>query len=161
MTNITIFRSQIEKRIYETLNASLNELGYDIIRVRCSGARDKIAMQIMIDKLDNSKISTSDCTKAMKHCMVLLNVADFLLRNRYNLEISSPGVNKPLTRTEDFTKYINSKICVETLMSISGSRKFTGYLQDVKIDSIVLKLDKADDIEIPNQNIFEARLMIL
>lgn len=165
-----IYRGQLEKNIYLILEPTLHSMGYDIIRIRIHGTQKSKTMQIMIERLDGQNITIDDCSLVNYQVVPSLvakdiNIADF------NVEISSPGIDRPLTRDKDFADFLNHMIKIKTFRQIHGITLFVGVLTafDATNRRIELSLKnpikKTTDliitkVEVELDNIHEAKLVI-
>lgn len=113
----------MEINIYKLIEPALGAMGYELIRVKKIGSE---LLQIMIDS-DNG-IDIEDCTKATKLIRNILHVAE--LDNLFNLEVSSPGLDRPLTKPEHYQRFINNDVKLNTSFLIDGRKKFIGKLTD-------------------------------
>ena len=126
----------------ETLvSESLLEVGYELLLLELKRARGKWIMRVYMDHPDG--VTLDDCAKASNHLSSVLDAKD-PIPGPYVLEVSSPGLNRPLKRPEHFRRYLGSNVQVQTLELFSGRRHFTGILkscedseQDVMLTLIV------------------------
>lgn len=136
----------------------LNDLGYDLVRVLISG-KIRLKLQVMIDRLDETPLTMNDCVKASRNISSLMDVED-PIEASYNLEVSSPGQDRPLTRLKDFRRYLKSKIKLETFDSIDGQKRFQGILQAVENEDIILGIESDNrSIQISVNQIKKAHLI--
>lgn len=139
-----ILNTRMEEQIYELAEASLNRIGYEIVRIMFMEGTKRQTLQIMIDCVDGRQIKVEDCEKASRHLSALLDVED-PISDRYNLEVSSAGIDRPLTRLKDFERYKNTEIKLETKLPFNGQKRFRGVLLGVKGESdIQLQLNLVD-----------------
>ncbi len=156
---INVFQSQIEQKIFDNIEQSLAELGFKVVRIRFNQKKKSRNLQIMIDKLEGETVTIDDCEKVSKYLSVLFDADNLMPDERYNLEISSPGIDRPLTRTEDFELAIGEVIRVKTWRQVAESGKFKGHLIKVESESIQLQMSpKLPLITIEFNNIAEAFL---
>ena len=94
----------LEQRITDLITPSLNDLGYYLVRIKILTGKS-IKLQIMIERMDEMAISIKDCTRVSRHLSALFDVED-IIDDRYNLEVSSPGLDRPLVKPEDFTRFL-------------------------------------------------------
>ncbi len=111
----------IEVNIANLIEPALASMGYELIRVKKIGSE---LLQIMIDS--ENGIYIEDCTKATKLIRNILHVAE--LDNLFNLEVSSPGLDRPLTKPQHYKKFINNEVKLSTSILIDGKKKFIGKL---------------------------------
>ena len=129
----------IIQKIEEHITAPLELEGYDLVRVRLSGEKRKI-LQIMIDRLDLSTISIDDCEKVSRLVSILLDQID-PLSDAYSLEVSSPGLDRPLTKQKHFERFVGEKISLTTHFLIKKRKRFSGILEKVCENAITLCVD--------------------
>lgn len=155
---MAIHQTQAEGKVFEIIDDSVRSLGFDIVRIKNFQMGRTKTLQIMIDRLDNQNVSIEDCEKVSKHVSTLLDVEDFI-NDRYNLEVSSPGLNRPLTRLKDFEKNVGNVIKFTLFEAIEGKRRFVGKLCEINEEEmIVLPKDSKETININFNNIEEAFL---
>lgn len=126
------------KKIEEIAQPSLSSLGYNLVRVIFSG-RKKKTLQFMIERLDNEPISLEDCEKASRHLSVILDVED-AVEESYLLEVSSTGINRPLTKKEDFIRFQGIPVALQTHHLINNQKRFRGILTETTEEGITLNL---------------------
>jgi ribosome maturation factor RimP len=137
-------------------------LGYRLVRVRISGLAG-CTVQIMAERADGT-MSIEDCEAASRALSPVLDVAD-AIEGSYHLEISSPGIDRPLVRRSDFQRYAGHIAQLETLAPIDGRRRFRGEIVGVEGDGVRLRCgDPATaepaDVVLPIDDIAEAKLML-
>lgn len=153
-----IYQSQLEAKIYEIAKPVLESMGYAIVRVRLKGGAYHKTLQLMLDRKDGEPLQLEDCTKASDYLSVLLDAED-LVRVKYSLEVSSPGLNRPLTRHEDFVNHKGKDIRLLLKLMTEGRRNIAGNLVEVSDENIkVFVPDLGQNIEIDFDNISEANL---
>jgi ribosome maturation factor RimP len=135
-------------------------LGYRLVRVRISGAAG-CTVQIMAERPDGT-MAIEDCEAASRALSPVLDVAD-PIEGAYQLEISSPGIDRPLVRHSDFDRYAGHVAQVEMNVPIDGRRRFRGQLLGTEGDAVrIRRSDAADgtDDELPIDNMMEAKLVL-
>lgn len=175
---IGVFKTPTERAIFEFCEPRFESMGYEIVRVRfrtikskvkpkgkgskalaSKGSKVKSILQIMIDNISGEPIGITDCEKVSKYLSFLEE--DFPVDVDYNLEISSAGIERPLTRVEDFIKFPNHRVKIMTIMPILDAQKvYRGHLMDVENDYVTMKLShgEGDVVKIPYNSINEAYL---
>ena len=118
--------TELEGKIAAIVGPALAGLGYDLVRVAVLG-RERPTVQIMADRSDGSSITIEDCETISHAINPLLDVED-PISGAYTLEVSSPGIDRPLTREKDFTRWAGHVARVETAEPIAGRRRFKGDL---------------------------------
>ena len=133
---MTSFADTIEKII----EPALTERGFEIVRISMGGGRRKL-LQVMLERLDGTNISLDDCADASRAISALLDVEDPIAEN-YILEVSSPGLNRPLVKLKDYVRFQGSNIQLELHELQENRRRFSGLLTHVEGDEISLELEE-------------------
>ena len=129
----------MDKKLAELLNPILEDLGFEMVRVRLSSG-DPSTLQIMADRLDGP-IGVDELAEINTSVGTILDVEDPIPEN-YTLEISSPGIDRPLTRKKDFDSFQGFEAKVETTELIDGRRRFRGVLAGVNNDEVLINLEE-------------------
>ncbi len=140
----------------------LAELGYRLVRVRVS-ASASCTVQIMAERPDGT-MSIEDCEAASRALSPVLDVAD-PIEGSYRLEISSPGIDRPLVRRSDFERYAGNAAQIEMLAPIDGRRRFRGELKGTEGDCVRIRYSHGADAEhaeilLRIDDIMEAKLVL-
>jgi ribosome maturation factor RimP len=140
----------------------LEGLGYRLVRVRMSGLAG-CTVQIMAERPDGT-MTIDDCETVSRALSPVLDVEDPVDR-AYRLEISSPGIDRPLVRRSDFGRYAGHVVKVEMAAPIAGRRRFRGVLIGIDGDAALIRRDdaRADepaDVRLPIEDMEEARLVL-
>jgi ribosome maturation factor RimP len=134
-----VAKTIIEKKVCEIVGPMIADLGFDLIRVKyIDGKRN--TLQIMLDKGDDG-IEISECAKISTTISALLDVND-PIKNEYDLEVSSPGINRPLTRKKDFQTWSGFYVKVKTNETIEKRKNFKGILRGVEENEILIEVDE-------------------
>ncbi|ABC24572.1 ribosome maturation factor RimP [Rhodospirillum rubrum] len=153
----------LEKLLAPTLDA----MGYEVVRVTLLGSQNP-TLQVMAERLDGVAMTVSDCETISRALGALLDVED-PIAGRYSLEISSPGIDRPLTRPKDYARFAGHEARIETDRLIEGHRRMKGLLLGIDEDRTVrLRLIEgkaAEDgtlpeVEIPFGAIVKAKLLL-
>lgn len=143
------------------IEPSLTDLGYEIVRIRLHGDGRPV-LQIMADRADGAEIDVGDCTLVSRTVSVLLDVAD-PIAGAYELEVSSPGLDRPLTRAKDFQSFSGSEARVELKSAVEGRRRFRGRLLGLDGDLVrmMVPLDAVEtEFALPFEAIEKAKLVL-
>lgn len=150
------------KKIELILEEPLKGHGYDIVRILLGGNYRK-TLQIMIENQDERSITLEDCEKVSRLSSVLLDQHD-PISEAYTLEISSPGMDRPLTKVKDYQKYTGREVVVKTYQAIENRKVFVGILESASEETItlVVKNDKGEEgtVSIPYGDIRSGKLYI-
>jgi ribosome maturation factor RimP len=133
-----IAKTAIDRRLAEIITPTIEALGYELVRVRLMSGKYKI-LQIMADRPEGG-IIVDDCAKISTAVSAVLDVED-PIEDNYTLEVSSPGIDRPLTRLKDFEMWADYEARVETTDLIDGRRRFKGILRGIEGDEVLIELD--------------------
>ena len=138
MTDL-IAKAAMDKSIYEILNPAVEGMGFEIVRLRLMGGNTPL-LQIMAQKPDGT-MEVNGCAEISTAVSALMDVEDPIIE-AYTLEISSPGIDRPLTRVKDFGQWLGYTAKIETEQLIDGRRRFKGELAGVEGDEILITIDE-------------------
>ncbi|PIT70781.1 ribosome maturation factor RimP [Bartonella tribocorum] len=130
----------IEARVAALVIPLLKPLGFRLVRVKLLG-QNGLTLQIMVERADGS-LTVKDCETVSRTVSPLLDVENVIER-KYHLEISSPGIDRPLVRKSDFFHWQGHLAKIETKITIDERRKFRGILTNITQDGFILSTDKA------------------
>lgn len=136
-----IAKSAIDRRIASLIEPVLTDMGFELVRIRVMGGHTP-TLQIMAQKPDGT-IEVDDCGNISTAVSALLDVED-PISEAYTLEVSSPGIDRPLTRLKDFDRWIGYEAKIETEELIDGRRRFKGQLAGTEGDEVLITLDDTD-----------------
>ena len=135
---------------------SLEAMGYRLVRVAFTGGR-RATLQVMAERRDEAPMTVEDCAEISRNVSALLDVAD-PVEGRYDLEVSSPGIDRPLTREKDFARWTGHVARVETAQPIDGRRRFKGTLLGLDAGAVRLRLDDGTEAQVPLSAVAKAKL---
>lgn len=138
MTDL-IAKTAIDRRLAEIIQPVIEGMGYELVRIRLQGGRTA-TLQIMADRPEGG-IDVEDCADISTAVSAVLDVED-PLEEAYHLEVSSPGIDRPLTRLKDFATFEGYDARLETAQPIDGRRRFRGVLAGVEGDEVLLNIDE-------------------
>lgn len=139
MTNDLIAKASIDRRLAEIITPVIEDMGYELVRVRLMSGRST-TLQIMADR-PGGGIEVDDCADISNAVSAVLDVEDPIL-DAYTLEVSSPGIDRPLTRLKDFDTYEGYEAKLEIADLIDGRRRFKGQLAGVDGDEVLINIDE-------------------
>lgn len=137
MTDL-IAKTAIDRRLAEIVTPAIEGLGFELVRVRLMGGRTK-TLQIMADRPDGG-IVVDDCARISTAVSAVLDVED-PIEEAYTLEVSSPGIDRPLTRLKDFDAWNGYEARLETTELIDGRRRFKGLLRGTENGEVLIELE--------------------
>lgn len=150
--------NRLEERIHNLAISVAEEYGYDLIDLRLLGKGKRTILRVYIDK--EGGVTLNDCEFFSRRLENILDVED-PIQGPYTLEVSSPGLNRPLKRMEDFRKHTGKMIRVITRQKIDNQSFFIGRIIDVTKDSLRLQTKEGKkEIIIPFEIIDRANLEI-
>ena len=144
-------------RIEKIIEPTIKDLGFDIVRVLLSGDHNP-RLQIMAEPLDGRAMNVDDCAAISRAVSALLDVED-PVSSSYTLEVSSPGLDRPLVRLQHFERFAGYEARIETAMAIDGRKRFRGRLGGIEGDSVLLQVDKNEWV-FPFPDIQKAKLIV-
>ncbi len=138
MTNTLIAKAAIDRRLAEIISPVIEDMGYELVRIRLMSGKSTI-LQIMADKPDGG-IEVDDCADISNAVSAVMDVEDPIL-DAYTLEVSSPGIDRPLTRLKDFEMFEGYEAKLETAEMIDGRRRFKGELAGVEGEDVLINIE--------------------
>jgi len=147
----------LEARIQATIEPSLTDLGYEIVRISVLG-RERPTVQIMADRADGSMIVIEDCEIISRAVGAVLDVND-PIPGRWTLEVSSAGIDRPLTRLKDWVRFVGHIARVELALPVDGRRRCSAVIVSATAEQVVLRDDKGE-FTAPMADIRRAKLVL-
>ena len=149
----------LEEKVLATIEPAAGDLGYRIVRVRLSGLKRK-RLQIMAERLADGEMGIEDCETLSRGLSPVLDAAD-PIAGEYDLEVSSPGIDRPLIRIEDFLRFAGHEAKLELARPLDGRRRFRGVLRGVEGEEVLLDMEGAEGpARLPFAALSEARLVL-
>ncbi|MCA0870391.1 ribosome maturation factor RimP [Seohaeicola saemankumensis] len=139
MTNDLIAKAAIDRRMAEIVTPVIEDLGFELVRIRLMSGKTT-TLQIMADKPDGG-IEVDDCAEISNAVSAVMDVEDPIL-DEYTLEVSSPGIDRPLTRLKDFEAFEGYEAKLETAELIDGRRRFKGELAGIEGDEVLINIEE-------------------
>ena len=133
-----IAKASIDRRLAEIIGPVLEDMGFELVRVRLMGGKSA-TLQIMAERPDGG-IEVDECAEISTAVSATLDVED-PIEDAYTLEVSSPGIDRPLTRLKDFEKWEGYEAKLETAEMIDGRRRFKGALQGVEDGEVLIEIE--------------------
>ncbi len=148
----------LEARIAEAIAPTIEHMGYELVRVQVSG-KERPVVQIMADRSDEAPFTVEDC-EAISHAVgAVLDVED-PIRNEWTLEVSSAGIDRPLTRAKDWVRYAGHVANVELAIPLDGRKRFKGIALGADAETARIRLEDGTEMTFPRSNIRRAKLVL-
>lgn len=145
------------ERISSLIAPTLEAMGFELVRVMSSGGQ-RPTLQVMAERLDRAGMTVDDCAEISRAVSAILDVED-PIKEAYQLEVSSPGIDRPLIKPADFERFAGFDAKVETDRPIEGQRKFKGRLLGVADQVVRLALPDGERA-FPLSSIRKAKLVL-
>ncbi len=143
--------------IADLIEPTLEAMGYELVRVMSTGGRTP-TLQVMAERLDRAGMTVDDCANISRALSAILDVED-PIDGAYQLEVSSPGIDRPLTKPVDFERFAGFEARIEADRLIGGQRKFKGRLLGLENEAVRLALPEGERT-IPLSSIRKAKLVL-
>lgn len=145
------------KKVERTIAPMAETMGYDIVRILMIGSGNDQTLQIMAERPDGT-MHIDDCSRLSQAISALLDVED-LIPDAYVLEVSSPGIDRPLTRLKDFDRYKDNEARIELSAAQNGQKRFRGMLRGLEGEDVLLDTDTGA-VKLPFRDIEKAKLVL-
>lgn len=132
--------------------------GYDVVRIRMQGGETRKTLQIMAERKDRAPMSVEDCALLSRALSPVLDEND-PIEGRYALEVSSPGLDRPLVKLNDFDRFKGFDVKVETSVLTAGRKRFNARLVGIEDENVVLDFEGAR-VVVPYADIAKAKLIL-
>ena len=142
MTDL-IAKTAIDRRLAEIVAPTIEGLGFELVRIRLQGGRHPL-LQIMADRPEGG-IDVDDCAAISTAVSAVLDVEDPIEEN-YTLEVSSPGIDRPLTRLKDFDMWEGYEARIETFEQIDGRKRFKGILRGTEGEEVLIEIEEQGEM---------------
>ena len=146
----------IIKQVGAVARPVLDELGLELLEVQYRREQNGWVLRLIIDRVDG--VSLDDCAAASREIGQLLDIEDFI-DQAYNLEVSSPGLDRPLKSMDDFKRFTGRKAKIKTIAPIAGEHVFIGRIQQTDGETIILDVGPKE-VRIPFPEVAKARLEV-
>ena len=147
--------TELLRKIEDIVSPTVTGMGYELVRVAMS--RGGGTLQIMIEPADGRPMDVEDCATLSRALSAVLDVED-PIPSAYTLEVSSPGIDRPLTREKDYVRWAGHVARVETTQPIEGRRRFKGTLLGLENGTVRIRLDDGAEADVPLSHISRAKL---
>jgi len=147
----------LAQTITDMIRPSADALGYDLVRVKLMGGK-RVILQIMAERHDGT-MSVEDCETLSRTVSALLDVED-PIAEEYQLEVSSPGIDRPLVRLEDFERFRGFEARVDLKDPVEGRKRFTGMLDGVEDGEVRLETKQFGILGFAFDSVSDAKLVL-
>ncbi|MEQ8194488.1 MAG: ribosome maturation factor RimP [Rhodospirillales bacterium] len=147
----------LSREIEHLIAPSVEEQGYSIVRVQLMGQKE-IRLQVMIERRDLAPMQVEDCAGVSRAISLVLDAAD-PIRGAYALEVSSPGIDRPLTREGDFDRFAGLQARIEMTRAVEGRKRFRGTLLGIENGIVRMDVDGTER-RLPFADIGRAKLVV-
>ena len=144
-------------QVTELIEPTLHDMGFELVRVLMSGGQ-RPTLQVMVERSDRGPVTLDQCAEVSHAISALLDVAD-PLPGAYRLEVTSPGLDRPLVRRADYERFAGFEARLETELPLEGRRRFRGRLLGIADDQVRLALPEGET-SIPLDAIKKAKLVL-
>jgi ribosome maturation factor RimP len=141
------------------IGPEVKHLGYDLVRVMMIGGSTDPTLQVMAERPDTRQLDIADCERISRRLSDLLDLAD-PIDGSYRLEVSSPGIDRPLTRLKDFADWAGHETRIILGEPLEGRKQFTGDLQGLDGEFVKLRGRDGRDYTLPFAGISSAKLVL-
>ncbi len=146
--------TELLRRIEDIVSPTVVGMGFEVVRVSMSKGG---TLQIMIEPSDGRPMDVEDCATLSRALSAVLDVED-PIPGAYTLEVSSPGIDRPLTREKDYVRWAGHLARLETMQPIEGRRRFKGTLLGLENGAVRIRLDDGKETDVPLSQINRAKL---
>ena len=158
VSDASLSGQSVEARVDSLIRPSLTHMGFRLVRAKLMDVMGRRTLQIMAERLDGTGMNVDHCAEISHTVSALLDVHE-PVSGEYHLEVTSPGIDRPLITLEDFARFIGFEAKLETAYLINGRKKYRGILKAAEGDTVILIMDNAD-YSVPFAQIATAKLVL-
>jgi ribosome maturation factor RimP len=151
-----VAKAPVDQRIAAIVEQTIQGMGFELVRLRLMGGR-RPTLQIMAERPDGT-MEVDDCAQLSRQLSAVLDVEDPIDRE-YTLEVSSPGIDRPLTRLADFDRWEGYEARLETAEAVDGRKRFKGLLAGTEGGEVLVEVDEGT-IGLPFEWLSDAKLVL-
>jgi ribosome maturation factor RimP len=141
------------------IEPEIKSLGFDLVRVMMIGGTSDPTLQVMAERPDTRQLDIADCEQISRRLSEILDLAD-PIEGSYRLEVSSPGIDRPLTRLKDFADWAGHEARITLREPRGGRKQFSGTLGGIHGETVKLQTRDGHDHELPFHDIASAKLVL-
>lgn len=151
-------------RLMEVIEPEASALGFELVRVKLSGSGEERTLQVMAEDPTTGQLVVEQCMALSRRISDRIDAVEEageeLVRGAYNLEVSSPGIDRPLTRAKDYAAWAGHDVNVSLAEPVGNHRKLRGELLGIEGGTVAVEDRKAGRVEVPLTNIQSAKLVL-
>lgn len=148
----------LEARIAALISPAITDLGFELVRISVLG-RERPTVQIMADRADGTLIGVEDCVAISHAVSAVLDVED-PIPGEWNLEVSSAGIDRPLTRAKDWVRFAGHQAKAELNIPVNGRKRFAGIVMGAEDGHGRMRLEDGSEVSLPLAEMRKARLVL-
>jgi ribosome maturation factor RimP len=152
------FMADIDALI-QLIEPEAKALGFDLVRVAMFGGKSDPTLQIMAERPDTRQLDLSDCEALSRRVSEVLDASD-PIEEAYRLEVSSPGIDRPLTRLKDYADWAGYDARLKLIEPVQGRKQFEAHLNGLEGDIVKVYAERVGEMEIPYGQIVSAKLVL-
>ena len=149
---------QEKHALYDMLAPTIEAMGFEVVRILMTGAQ-RPTLQIMIERQDRKNLVVDDCAAVSRAISAILDEKD-PIDSEYSLEVSSPGIDRPLTKPEHFSRFAGYEAKVETSDTIDGRKRFKGKIISLEPNNNIKIMMDDKEYSIPFESVSKAKLVL-
>ncbi len=146
------------EKITQLIEPVLQDRGFELVRVSYQGNDNNNTLQVMAEHKDGQNMTADDCESLSRALSAILDVED-IIAGRYLLEVTSPGIDRPLVKLQDYDRFKGREAKIETLLPIDGRKRFKGLLKGVQGNQVLIDFE-GNEIAIDFSAISKAKLVL-
>ena len=151
-------------RLTEVIEPEAAALGFELVRVKLSGSGEERTLQVMAEDPATGQLVVEQCMALSRRISdrmdAIEEAGEELVRGAYHLEVSSPGIDRPLTRAKDYADWAGHDVNVSLNEAVGDHRKLRGELAGIEGETVAIEDRKAGRVEVPLANIHSAKLVL-
>ena len=143
----------------ELIEPEVKAEGLELVRVMMIGGKDDPTLQVMAERSDTGQLTLQDCERLSRRLSDRLDEAD-PIEHAYRLEVSSPGIDRPLTRRRDYEGWKGHEARISLVGKLDGRKEFRGELKGVDGEDILIDVPRLGEVRLPLTQVHSAKLML-
>ena len=146
--------------IAKLIEPEANALGFELVRVAMFGGRSDPTLQVMAERPETRQLDIADCEALSRRISEVLDAHDPIDEEAYRLEVSSPGIDRPLTRIKDYADWAGFDARIKLATPLDGRKQFDAHLIGLEEETISVYVERLGEIAIPFGQIASAKLIL-